>query len=143
MEQEAVVLEFLGYFRDGWPEDFDAPLALMTEDASYQIIVPVTPPVRGRRAIKKAWQLMAARMESQKHELLAVGSSDRFVFTERVDHSLIGGHWDDVPLVAVFEVNEENRIVAWREYLDSANVAAQQGITVDELFGRRPTGAGK
>jgi limonene-1,2-epoxide hydrolase len=134
-EQEAVVLEFIGHFRDAWPDDLDAPLALMADDAYYQVIVPVTEPIRGRRAIKKAWQQMQRQMQSQRHEILAVASNDRFVFTERVDHSLMDGKWDDVPLVAVFEVGDDNKIVAWREYLDSANVAAQHGMSVDQMLG--------
>lgn len=134
-EQESVVREFIGYFREGWPDDLDAPLALMADDAYYRVIVPVTEPIRGRAKIKKAWQRMQQQMESQRHEMIAVASNDRFVFAERVDHSLMDGTWDDVPLVAVFEVDAENKIVAWREYLDSANVAAQHGkSSLAEMF---------
>ncbi len=134
-EQEAVVLEFIGHFRDGWPDDLEAPLALLADDAYYQVIVPVTKPVRGRAAIKKAWQQMKGEMTSQRHDMIAVGSGGRFVFTERVDHSLMGDKWDDVPLVAVFEVGDEGKIVAWREYLDASHVAGQHGMSVDELLG--------
>jgi limonene-1,2-epoxide hydrolase len=137
--QEEVVLEFIGHFRDGWPDDLDAPLALLADEAYYQVIVPVTKPIRGRALIKKAWQRMQSQMESQRHDMVAVGSGGRFVFTERVDHSLMNGRWDDVPLVAVFELDDDDKIVAWREYLDSANVASQHGATslADMFEGRQ------
>ena len=63
----------------------------------------------------------------------AVGSGGRFVFTERVDQSLMKGNWTDIPLVAVFEVGDDGKIVAWREYLDAGSVAAQHGMSLDEL----------
>jgi len=136
--REEVVLEFIEHFRDGWPDDLDAPLALLADEACYQVIVPVTKPIQGRERIKKAWQRMQSQMESQRHDLLAVGSGGRFVFTERVDHSLMNGRWDDVPLVAVFEVDDDDKIVSWREYLDSANVASQHGAaSLADLFERR------
>jgi limonene-1,2-epoxide hydrolase len=62
-----------------------------------------------------------------------VGSSDRFVFTERVDYTRPGDTWIPIPLVAVFEVNERGKIYAWREYLDGGNVARQIGIDVAQL----------
>jgi limonene-1,2-epoxide hydrolase len=132
-EQEAVVLEFIGHFRDDWPADLEAPLALLAEDVVYQVIVPVTEPIRGRAAVKAEWEQMMQRVSSQKHDMLAVGSGGRFVFTERVDHALMRGNWADIPLVAVFEVGDDGTITSWREYLDAGSVAAQHGMSLDDL----------
>ena len=131
--EEQVVLQFLEFFKVDWPDDLDDPLKLMTEDARYQVVVPLTAVLHGRAAVKAEWETMMERVSSQKHDLLAIGSSGRFVFTERVDHSLMNGHWADIPLVAVFEVNEDALIVAWREYLDAGSVAAQHGMSLAEL----------
>ncbi|MCW2528728.1 MAG: hypothetical protein JWM76_3588 [Pseudonocardiales bacterium] len=131
--EEAVVNEFIGFFRDDWPADLDAPLKLVTDDVAYQVVVPLTAVLRGRAAVKAEWETMMERVSSQKHDMLAVGSNGRHVFTERVDHSLMNGHWADIPLVAVFEVNDDGLISAWREYLDAGSVAAQHGMSLDEL----------
>jgi limonene-1,2-epoxide hydrolase len=132
-EQEAVVRRFIDAFRDSWPEDLDEPLSLLADDVTYQVIVPITEPIRGREAIKAEWEQMMTRVPKQRHEMKNVGSNDRVVFTERVDYAEMNGHWASIPLVAVFELNNEGKIKSWREYLDSGNVARQHGMSVDEL----------
>jgi limonene-1,2-epoxide hydrolase len=131
--EEAVALEFIGYFRDTWPADFDAPLALVTEDAYYQGVVPVTQPVRGKKAIKAKWEAIRAKYGDQKHTMIGSGSTGSFVFTERVDSSYTNGEWVQIPLVAVFEVNGDGKITAWREYLDLGNVARQSNMSSEEI----------
>ena len=132
-KQEEVALKFIGYFRETWPANFDDPLKLVTEDCYYQGIVPTTAPIRGKAAIKAKWASIKAKFGDQRHDMLAVASNDRFVFTERIDYSHTNGKWVSIPLVAVFEVNENNQVAAWREYLDPGNVAHQMGINVDEI----------
>jgi limonene-1,2-epoxide hydrolase len=131
--EEAVALEFIGYFRDTWPKDFDAPLALVTEDAYYQSVVPTTAPIRGKKAIKAKWEAIREKYGDQKHKMIASGSTGSFVFTERIDYSHTNGTWVSIPLVAVFEVNAEGKIHAWREYLDLGNVARQSNMTSEEI----------
>jgi limonene-1,2-epoxide hydrolase len=62
-----------------------------------------------------------------------VAASGNTVFTERVDSSLRNGHWVDIPLVAVFELNARGQIAVWREYLDLSNVAHKHGMSVETL----------
>ena len=131
--EEAVVESFLSHFRDGWPPDLDAPLALLASDVTYQVVVPITPPIIGRAAVREEWETMMARVSTQQHRLLAIGSGGQYVFTERVDRSQLGDTWADIPLCAVFEVNADGLITAWREYLDSGAVMAQHGISFDDL----------
>ncbi len=131
--QEAVALEFIGYFRDSWPTDLDAPLKLVTEDCYYQSIVPTTDPIRGKAAIKAKWEKIKAEYGDQRHEMRGVGSSETLVFTERTDYTFTNGKWHSIPLVAVFEIGPDDRIFAWREYLDGGNVARQIGIDLADL----------
>lgn len=131
--EEGIALEFIGHFRDGWPEDLDVPLRLVSEDCYYQSIVPTTDPIRGKAAIKAKWQRIKADYGDQRHEMLGVGSSDRLVFTERTDYTCPDGRWASIPLVAVFEIGPEGLITAWREYLDGGNVARQIGVNVADL----------
>jgi len=131
--QEEVALKFIGYFRDTWPENLDDPLELCTEDCYYQSIVPTTEPIRGKAAIKAKWEKIKAEYGDQRHDMKGWGSSDRFVFTERTDWTKPGDTWYPIPLVAVFEVNEDGKIYAWREYLDGGNIARQMGMKVEDL----------
>ena len=133
VREEAIALEFIDYFREGWPKDFDAPLRLLSDDCYYQSIVPTTDPIRGKAAIKAMWERIRAQYGDQRHDMKGVGSSDSLVFTERTDWSHTNGKWVSIPLVAVFEIGPEGKIVAWREYLDGGNVARQIGMDIKDL----------
>lgn len=133
-KEEKIVLDFIGSYREAWPEDLAKALEPLSEDAYYQIVVPTIAPVRGRANILAEHQLMQANgCEDQKHTMISYGSSDKVVFTERVDHSKRNGNWSDVPLVAVFELNDAGEITAWREYLDLVNISKSHGMTVEQL----------
>jgi limonene-1,2-epoxide hydrolase len=131
--EEKIVTDFIGQFRDSWPEDLDAALQVLSEDTYYQIVVPTIPPIRGRANVLAELVMMKAKIGPQKHEMKTVGSGGNAVFTERVDHSQRNGKWSKIPLVAVFEVNAQGKISAWREYLDLVHISAEHGITVDAL----------
>ena len=133
VEQERIVLKFIEAFRDSWPVDFDELFSLCAEDVYYDGLVGLTKPIRGRDAVKAAMKNQQKWVEEQKHETLNVGSNDRIVFTERMDGALVNGVWAAIPLVGVFEVNSDGKISAWREYCDSANVARQQNMSVDDV----------
>lgn len=118
VSSEQVVREFIGHFHNSWPDDLHQPLALLAEDAYYQMVTPTIAAVRGREAILKVLEAMKAKVVNQKHELIKVATLDNVVFMERVDQSYCDGKWVDVPMVAVFELNDAGKIIAWREYLD-------------------------
>ncbi|MCY4756595.1 limonene-1,2-epoxide hydrolase family protein [Pelomonas aquatica] len=134
MNPEATVRQFISAFSKSWPQDFDAALAPLAEDASYQIVTPTVEPIRGRAAIKAALLGMKERVTDQKHVMKAVAADGNTVFTERVDSSLRNGHWVEIPLVAVFELNDRGQIQSWREYLDLACVAQKHGMSSDALL---------
>ena len=132
--QERIVLDFIGAYRESWPPDLEAALEPLAEDAYYQVVVPTTAPYRGRANILAGHRLMKEKVPDQKHEMKSFGSRGNTVFTERVDYSFRGGKWSPVPLVAVFDLNDDGKIVAWREYLDLANTASQHGMTAEALL---------
>lgn len=132
--QEKIVLDFIGAYRDSWPADLAAALEPIAEDGYYQIVVPTIAPVIGRSRILAEHQLMKQKVADQRHDMKAFGSHGNTVFTERVDYSLRNGKWSPVPLVAVFDLNDEGKIVAWREYLDLINISKSHGMTADELI---------
>src|SRR5690606_33739852 len=120
-------------FANGWPESLDKTMSYIAEDASYQMAVPLTEPIQGRDAIRAEIQGMIGKYESNNSEVLAIASTDRHVFTERMDSAKTDKGWIRIPLAAVFELNAQNKIVAWREYLDISCVIKQQGI--ENVFG--------
>jgi limonene-1,2-epoxide hydrolase len=130
---EQTVRDFIDAFRVSWPSDFDAALAPLADDASYQIAVPTLAPIHGRAAIKSELLRMKTRVADQKHVMKNVAAAGNIVFTERVDSSLRNGRWVDIPLVAVFELNDGGQITAWREYLDLGHAAQQHGMTFEAL----------
>lgn len=132
--QERIVLDFIGAYGKSWPPDLARALEPLAEDATYQVVVPTTAPIRGRDNILKAHQRMKQDVRDQKHDMKAFGSHGNTVFTERVDYSLRNDDWTPVPLVAVFDLDDAGRIVAWREYLDLAHAARQHGITAEALL---------
>src|SRR3546814_18072532 len=111
-----------------------AALLPLAEDAYYQIVVPTIPPVHGREHILAEHNLMRQKVSDQRHEMLNIASHGNVVFTERVDYSCRNDKWTAVPLVAVFELRDDGKITAWREYLDLANTSRQHGMTAEELF---------
>lgn len=132
--QEEIVLNFIGAYRDSWPADLAAALEPLAEEAYYQIVVPTIPPVVGRDRILAEHRLMTEKVEDQRHDMKAWGSHGNTVFTERVDWSLRNGKWSAVPLVAVFDLDDDGRITAWREYLDLVNISKSHGMTPDQLM---------
>ncbi len=132
--EEKIVLDFIGQFRESWPADLDKTMEALADDCYYQVVVPTIAAVHGRANVLAEIRLMQARgCEDQKHDMISVGSGGNKVFTERVDHSKRNGQWTKVPLVAVWEVNAEGKISAWREYLDLVNVAQGHGMDAGEL----------
>ncbi len=126
-KQEQVVLDLIETFANGWPENLDKTMSYIADDAYYVMIVPVTEPIRGKEAIRDEIQGMMGMYHSNKSELVAIGSSDRHVFTERVDAALTDDGWIEIPLTAVFEIDDANKVCAWREYMDLSSIIEQQG----------------
>lgn len=132
--EEAIAAEFMGAFANGWPDDFEEPAGLFAADGYYQMNVPTTEIVRGRDAIREALENMRDnRCSGMRIDMLAMASTDRFVFQERIDHAEINGKWIHTPLVAVYEI-EDGLIVAWREYFDSFAAARSFGVSNEEYY---------
>lgn len=125
---EKIVEELISTVADGWPENLDKTMANFAEDAEYSMIVPLTQPIKGKDKIRAEIQSMVDKYHSNRSEIINIGSSDRSVFTERLDQALTEHGWTQIPLVAVFDFNEKDQIIAWREYLDLSNVVRQQGV---------------
>jgi limonene-1,2-epoxide hydrolase len=126
-EQEAIVSRFMGLWGDGTVEepDVDAIVSMFTDDAVWQLWIPGGPTLRGREAIRRdiARQVTFARF--MRCGPIAMASTDRVVFTERLDTFRSGEVTVQHALVAVFEIEADGLISAWREYFDPGDVGQQ------------------
>lgn len=133
MDKLDIAKQFIAQFEKSWPANFDETLDALAEDCYYQMVVPTIEPVRGRAAIREALIAMKVKVLDQRHDMVSIAASGDFVFTERVDYSLRKDEWVPVPLVAVFQINDEGKIYAWREYLDLYNNLKNHGLSFEEM----------
>jgi limonene-1,2-epoxide hydrolase len=125
--EEALVAAFMAAWGDGTQPvpDVETILPMFTEDAVWQLWVPGGPTLRGRDAIKADIERQLSFATHMRCGPLAVASSDRQVFTERLDRFASNGVQIDHHLVAVFDISDDGRIAAWREYFDPEDVNRQ------------------
>jgi len=60
-------------------------------------------------------------------EIATIGSVGQTVFTERLDSMTLNGKPVTFHTAGVFEVDANGKIAAWRDYLDSKEVAMKAG----------------
>lgn len=135
-EQEAVVLEMLRLFHaEDIADNLRALGDHLADDATYQPVVPLAPVRHGRDAILAELREQAGRYKNCICDVHDVASTGRTVFTERTDtvSMLDDGREVVVRVVGVFEVDDQRRVVGWREYWDNAAVARQIGIPVESM----------
>lgn len=135
--QEATVTRCLALFHSTDIPHMDQIAPLFAEHAVYQPLVPRATPKQGRTAIIAELMRQFGRYTECRCELLAMASSDTYVFTERRDHvTMRNGHSMFSSVNAVFELDAQHRITAWREYWDAGDVALLLDTTAEELHQR-------
>jgi limonene-1,2-epoxide hydrolase len=141
-DRERAVLAFLDALHAPGTPDLDgAASALFAPAATYQALVPTTAVLRGRQAIVDELSRQFTHYSDCDCEVLAIASNDRFVFTERRDHvSMIEqGKRIFSSVAAVFELDDAGRVVSWREYWDTGDIARQLGLTPEQMSALQPT----
>jgi limonene-1,2-epoxide hydrolase len=125
--QELVIQEFMDAWGDGKQEEPDVEkiLSMFSDDAVWQLWVPGGPTLQGREAIRADIERQLTFATFMRCGLVHITSNDRVVSTERVDHFQSRGHTIEHHLVAVFEVDRDGKIAAWREYFDPDDVNRQ------------------
>jgi limonene-1,2-epoxide hydrolase len=125
--QEQVVQEFMDAWGDGTQEvpDIEKILSMFSDDAVWQLWVPGGPTLQGRDAIRADIERQLRFATFMRCGPVHVTSNDRVVVTERVDEFQSKGQRVEHHLVAVFEVDGDGKIAAWREYFDPEDVNRQ------------------
>ncbi len=135
--QETVVRQCLALFHSTDMPDIAKISELFAEEATYQPLVPRAAAKRGRAAVVAELVRQFGRYKECHCEVLAMASSATHVFTERRDHvTMRDGRSLFSCVNAVFEMDAQNRIMSWREYWDSGDVAQLLGTTSEALHVR-------
>lgn len=130
-QQEDTVARFMALWGDGTAErkpDIDGILAMMTEDAEWQLWVPGGPVVKGKVALREEIERQIRIATNNKCNIVNVVSNDRMVMQERSDYAIILGKECPHQMVAIYELDEAGLITRWREYLDMANLTRKMGV---------------
>lgn len=104
--------------------DLAALLGAVSEDLVYQNVP--RPPLVGKPAFEAFIGpiLAATRAIDFIVKSLATSADGKMVLTERIDRLHYADGTVEVPLMGIFQI-EGGLIVRWRDYPDSAHVAAQ------------------
>jgi limonene-1,2-epoxide hydrolase len=134
-KNEAVVLAFLDKLHDEVHPDLEEALIGFATDAIYQSLVPSRQPIHSRAFIITELGKQFGRYTNCVCEIIAMASSNRFVFTERKDHVTMTS-WNKrifSSVNAVFEFNDTGQIISWREYWDTGDIANQLGLSDEQM----------
>jgi limonene-1,2-epoxide hydrolase len=125
--EEAVVTEFMDAWGDGTRRDPDVEkiLSMLSDDIVWQLWVPGGPTLRGREAIRADIERQVGFATFMRCGPIHVASNGHIVFTERTDEFRSRDLVVEHHLVAVFEVDDDGKIAAWREYFDPEDVNRQ------------------
>ena len=119
MDADKIVRDFCEKWRTG---DVEGLVEAFADDAVYHNI-PMQP-CRGKdeiRAFIEGFLGSAASSVSFaiRHQIV----SGRIVMNERIDTLVMESRVVELPVCGVFELNEEGKIAAWRDYFDMAAFA--------------------
>lgn len=126
--QQDAVRAFVGELEGpGWNVDLiERVLRRMSSEARYQVYAWERPVV-GQEAIKRELQRQTPHFSDLRCEILNIASKDSTVFIERLDTMTTKNGPLTIHVAAVFEVDDEGRIISWREYYDSKEITTQVG----------------
>ena len=97
-------------------KDLDGACELVSDDIEYDN-VPMGKNI-GPDALKAFLAPMVDSLDDVQFVIHRQTASGNIVMNERTDRFLANGTWLDLPVAGVFEVNDEGRIVLWRDYFD-------------------------
>ncbi len=138
MQQENIIRTFCAAWGDGTAASrpqLETILAMMAEDAVWQLWVPGGPVIRGKQALREEITRQMSYVTHNHCVIRNILSSDNVVMTERDDYAVSEGKPMPHSMVAVYELDDNGLITAWREYLDTADLARKKGVSLDEVGG--------
>ncbi len=120
MTPEQIVDEFI---RRVVAIDLDGACELVGEDLEYDN-VPMGKN-HGPDELKAFLGMMVGGVAEVQFVIHRQIASANTVMNERTDRFRIGDQWIDLPVAGVFEVDDDGKIVLWRDYFDMATFTDQ------------------
>jgi limonene-1,2-epoxide hydrolase len=108
------------------PAQIERAVSRMASDARYHIFAWEDPFV-GHDAIRAELLREASHHRDVRTDIVAIASVGHIVFTERVDSGILRDKPYTAHIAGVFEVDAADKIMAWRDYLDSRELSVQLG----------------
>lgn len=121
----------VGKFMDAWGDgsqrepDVEKIMSMLSDDIEWQLWVPGGPTLRGHEAIRADIERQLGFATFMRCGPVHIASKGNVVFTERTDEFRSRDRVVRHHLVAVFEVDDDGKIAAWREYFDPEDVNRQ------------------
>lgn len=135
-KQEAIVTEFLAAWGEGVrPPDVDKIADMFAPDGYWELYVPGGPVIRGPEAIRVEVRRQLGYVSLPNCGTINMVSNERMVVTERLDRFVRDGKTINHALMAIFELDADGLITAWREYFDSYDLTRQTGANPARLSG--------
>jgi limonene-1,2-epoxide hydrolase len=134
----ATVLAFLEEFHFSGRPDVERIIGYFATGGTYQPLVPAAPKQVAGPEMSAALERQLQTYHQCRCEVHAAAAMGRFVFTERSDHVTLhdGDRRVTSRVCAVFELDDDARIVSWREYWDTGDIMKQMGLTPEQLAER-------
>jgi len=133
LREETVVREFWTDAQGAWDDAvIDRLVDHLAQDVRYHVYA-WEHAVVGKDAVRDELARQAPMWREFRSEIVAMASDDRTVFMERHDSLLLGRKPLTQHAVAVFEVDDEGKIAAWRDYYDSMEFARKLGADVNKV----------
>ena len=115
-----VVTRFCAAWGEG---DLDTIIGFFTDDAVYHNI-PMAP-VTGPDEIRTLIAGFTATVDKIEFRVTHQVSNGNVVMNERVDAFITAAKTMELPVMGVFEVTDDGKIAAWRDYFDLNQLMSQ------------------
>jgi limonene-1,2-epoxide hydrolase len=136
-KEELIVREFCDAWGDGATArpDVNKIISMFAEDGVWQLWVPAGPTFKGRAALRSEIDRQCGFSTHMHCGITKIISSGQIVVTERVDHFTMHGIRVEHALMAIYEIDADGKVAAWREYFDTADIGRQLGMRPEAVIG--------
>jgi limonene-1,2-epoxide hydrolase len=119
--QEQVVLSLIERANAG---DNAGVLSLFASNANYRVNA-WNEPLVGVDAIADDFDRQHALWSDLRIKVLNIASKSNVVFTERIDTAHMMGRDVDIHMAGVFEIDDDDKVVSWRDYFDMKEIESE------------------
>jgi len=134
--EESIISEFCDAWGQGKrPPDVEKIVTMFAPDGYWQLYMPSGPKIQGRAALRAEILRQMGYVDKPECNIIRMISSDDTVVTERRDYFTKNGKRALHHLLAIYELDRDGLITAWREYFDTYDLAQQTKSDPAKLSG--------